>query len=611
MHHQSGGTGKTQRAVVPYKDLKKFLIRHITEVEKSSDPDDPEDLADEFLEFVKKRAGLLIEVGDNQYSFVHLTFQEYLTSSHIITMGEKDGVSGIWETIKDHCNDPRWHEIIRLIVAGLKNDESQQFLIDQLLLERDIDQYAMKSRVLGGLLLDGIEAAEAHREEIIKPLIHSGSIAPDVEQLRLITSLLRALITKESVGEEFINSIFQSLWKVTIDDKQRIALALIASIIDVSETNFVELIQDLLVKETREADLLKLLLSKESKVEIFGSLIQDMELLWALQDFLSLTSAYGNFVAAAMQAITSFCGPNTTAKSAFQEQMVALPSELIYGPFSEFTLNGLGIALNDQSRVLTSIRVQYGNRALGQERERALALARALDRARAPDREEGEREEARERARERARALDREEALERALERALDQARGIREEALDQARGTKEGIWQNAIVTPGLYSYILDLLCDTFNLEPRAQWWEALRVDFLPKVPERINLFDQAVWRQVENAFANGKAGETEVYRAAWQLLFDSWLYIFGYYSSPAETIFGNLADLTRTIDAAPLRIAHCIRDLAYGDTSRADHLLAMVESQDLEYRSIFEACYWRSTPEEEAKQLQRTKSRL
>ena len=55
-------------------------------------------------------------------------------------------------------------------------------------------------------------------------------------------------------------------------------------------------------------------------------------------------------------------------------------------------------------------------------------------------------------------------------------------------------------------------------------------------------------------------------------------------------------------MDAPPLRIAHCIRDLAYGDESRTDDLIAMVKSDDPHYRVIFEACLWRLTPREEIK---------
>ncbi len=100
MHCRSGSVGRDQRAVIPYSELKNFLTDHIINVEKSNDPNnDPEDLADQFIEFIKKKAGLIIEIGDDQYSFVHLTFQEYLTASYIITSNEKDGASGIWGSV--------------------------------------------------------------------------------------------------------------------------------------------------------------------------------------------------------------------------------------------------------------------------------------------------------------------------------------------------------------------------------------------------------------------------------------------------------------------------------------------------------------------------------
>jgi NACHT domain len=600
MHCQSGGIGKNQRAVVPYEDLRTFLITHITKVEKVLDPDkDPEDLAEEFLEFIKKRAGLLIELGDNQYSFVHLTFQEYLASSYIITMGEKEGVSGIWETIKDHCNDPRWHEIIRLIVAGLKNDESQQFIIDQLLSKNENEPRILKSHILGGLLLDGIEAAEIHKKEIVTSLFHLGSIAVDVEQLRRVTSLLQSLNMKEGVGEEFLCSIFQSLWDKVLDEEQKIALTLVASITGISETNFLELAQDILIEETREADLFKLFLLKEPKATKNDSVIQDIKLLWALQDLLLLSSPSGNFVAAVMQTITSSLKPHIATKRFFQEQLVTLSTGLS-GPFYDFNANSLRIRFSGF----------YPNFTLTEEQSEILHRFRDLDLAR--DRKQflvqtRERDEVRNlalvqtRVREMAQDLDRE--MVQDLDLIQDRAR-TRVLALDQDQdlNTEERSWQNVIAISGSYSPILDLLCETFNLKPRVQWWEALRVSFLPIVPERINLFDQAVWIQTEDAFAQDKASETDVYSAAWQLLFDAWLYIFGYYNLPKETIFGRLADLTQAVDAAPLCIAHCIRDLAYGDKTRAEDLASMVQSQNPAYRSIFEAAYWRSTPEEDAK---------
>ncbi|MCP4106487.1 MAG: hypothetical protein GY749_13300 [Desulfobacteraceae bacterium] len=110
----------------------------------------------------------------------------------------------------------------------------------------------------------------------------------------------------------------------------------------------------------------------------------------------------------------------------------------------------------------------------------------------------------------------------------------------------------------------------------------------------------------MENAFTEGKADKTEIYSAAWQLLFDTWIYIHGGYDSPEESIFARIAELTRNLDDPPLRIAHCIRALAYGDESRTDDLVAMVKSDDPEYRSIFEKCLWVPTPEEEIREAEK-----
>ncbi len=104
---------------------------------------------------------------------------------------------------------------------------------------------------------------------------------------------------------------------------------------------------------------------------------------------------------------------------------------------------------------------------------------------------------------------------------------------------------------------------------------------------------NQSEWKRVEQAFEEGKASDIEIYSAAWQLLFDVWLYIFEYYETPNKSLFHRIAELTRNSEAASLRIAHCIRDIAYGNESRAKDLLAMLRSDAPEYRSVFETCGW------------------
>lgn len=169
--------------------------------------------------------------------------------------------------------------------------------------------------------------------------------------------------------------------------------------------------------------------------------------------------------------------------------------------------------------------------------------------------------------------------------------------------------WPTVIADSKFEQFYLDLLCDTFKLQPRVQWEESLRTLFLPSVPERMDVMDQANWRAVEERYASGSLSERDDDFAAWLLLLDSRLWIGEVYQTPEESYFVRLATLTRDSSAPPLRFAHCIRDLAYGDESRTDDLVNMVRSEDPAYRRMFEECLWRLTPEEEAREAERAKS--
>lgn len=168
MHCRAGETGNQQRAVVPHDELHGFLTEYIRDIEKPEDPGDAVLLAEDFLDFVRKRAGLLIEAGDRQYSFVHLTFQEYLTATYIGTVGLKEGIDGFWGRIGQNCGDPRWQEVIRLFLAHLKALDCREILTDNILKEISKTHQPQIALLLGGILLDGIEAAEARRRATMR-----------------------------------------------------------------------------------------------------------------------------------------------------------------------------------------------------------------------------------------------------------------------------------------------------------------------------------------------------------------------------------------------------------------------------------------------------------
>jgi predicted NACHT family NTPase len=84
-------------------DALKVIFKPLTSVS-------PKTEGQEFLTDVETKSGLLIELENGKYGFSHLTFQEYLTSLHMIKTGlEKELIS--------YVETPWWRETIRLYCA--------------------------------------------------------------------------------------------------------------------------------------------------------------------------------------------------------------------------------------------------------------------------------------------------------------------------------------------------------------------------------------------------------------------------------------------------------------------------------------------------------------
>jgi len=70
------------------------------------------------LKAIEAQHGILVEYAHRIYSFLHLTFQEYLTARYIV---ENFGAGNALKEFVENSSDARWHEVLLLVVSLLGN----------------------------------------------------------------------------------------------------------------------------------------------------------------------------------------------------------------------------------------------------------------------------------------------------------------------------------------------------------------------------------------------------------------------------------------------------------------------------------------------------------
>ncbi len=104
-HGQMGDSAAETTADIPESDLLNVL--------RELHPKRSLDWADQLVEIMKLRAGLLLEGEPNVYSFPHRTFEEYLAGCHLTTLDFTN------KSLELAAQGPFWREVILLAVGRL------------------------------------------------------------------------------------------------------------------------------------------------------------------------------------------------------------------------------------------------------------------------------------------------------------------------------------------------------------------------------------------------------------------------------------------------------------------------------------------------------------
>ncbi|RPH55981.1 MAG: NACHT domain-containing protein, partial [Chloroflexi bacterium] len=96
--------------------LTNWLAEYYTGEQWGMKPGPAREKAETFLQSVRLHSNLLVERGEGQYGFIHLTFEEALAAHGLVAAGQIDRRKSL-EVIHNHLTDPAWRETILLAVG--------------------------------------------------------------------------------------------------------------------------------------------------------------------------------------------------------------------------------------------------------------------------------------------------------------------------------------------------------------------------------------------------------------------------------------------------------------------------------------------------------------
>ena len=167
----------------------------------------------EFIDFLREQAGFFYEVGtndsgENLFSFMHLTFQEYFAGMYIAIDFFNGG-----QCWKKHVFDSRWTEILRLSVSHLSYHlgrvKTTEFVQGIMELPDDFPELGRKISLLCGLFVDGplvTNDCEATSLETIVDWCATEWASIDAE--RILKEDCEPLL-RSDVGTEFLLRCFE------------------------------------------------------------------------------------------------------------------------------------------------------------------------------------------------------------------------------------------------------------------------------------------------------------------------------------------------------------------------------------------------------------------
>ena len=156
--------------------MKQLLERKITRNE-----DEAVRLAEQFLQTVRGKTGILVERGKQRYGFLHLTFEEYFAAKELIVQKKTRA-----DFIKQHLHDPRWREVILLAIGSIgileADEEGVTEIVQEAILraESAFEPWLYRDLLFAGLCLaDDVGVSVTCEEDILQQIVYRYLTSPN------------------------------------------------------------------------------------------------------------------------------------------------------------------------------------------------------------------------------------------------------------------------------------------------------------------------------------------------------------------------------------------------------------------------------------------------
>jgi hypothetical protein len=521
----------------------------------------------------------MIEVGDGLFSFCHLTFQEYLTAAHIYTISEKDGSTGLWNNLLDKIDLDRWEETIRLLMASLRSQETRRDVMDRLLDDSEQKNSLTRSSLMLGLLLDALEHDENETDRILFLALNLMAFTREAADFSVLRNRMRTLMRKDPEVIARIEKQAERLLTQT-QPNGRVAVPLTAYAVGLSAHATRELLPRSAPRSVSEC-WLRTLLGEVRKTR--PKLLE--EDLRSLTDILpGLTLQLAPTWVAVILGLFAPIGPAFLERLALRCMLAAwrtagIPERTAFYYFGD-NIYFFGLCAFDLWPPFIDQHTRLAAQK-GPDWERMRPMGRVQERLQLRPFDALAKEVANKQTGRLRLPSNWQSGFEILGKSLSDANQRYRNQPLkDVLAGTWDERARGALA---------DWISQFLGLTPALQWNELLLAYFEPH-GHPLPIFDR-------NRLAETLAGRLTpdtLELAALLLLLDGWMWLKGVWQDRQESVLVGLPEMVRAHNAAPLRLASCLRDIAYGDESRGPELCDLVSDPDPEMAQLLDEGYWK-----------------